>query len=76
MPVKDPYHVSYDDLIESTENRIKWMEANYPKMKLLNTIKEWTATHNIAVEKAKLKLFKKFKREPQMDLFTEHQKAK
>jgi len=69
MPVKNPHSVSYDDLIESTQRRVEWMEANYPRMRQEKTISEWTATHNLAVEKAKLKLFKKFKREPQIDLF-------
>lgn len=69
MPAKNPHNVSYDDLIESTQRRVEWMEANYPKMKLQLQISEWTATHNLAVEKAKLKLLRKFKREPQIDLF-------
>lgn len=76
MPVKNPHIVSYDDLIESTQQRIVWMEANYDRMKMEGKISDWTATHNLAIEKAKLKLFRKFKREPQIDLFKEHEKLK
>ena len=74
MPVKNPYSVSYDDLIESTQQRLKWMEDNYPRMKMEGRIKDWVATHNIEIEKVKLKLFRKFKKEPQADLFNEFKK--
>lgn len=41
-----------------------------------NMINSHAATHNLEVEKVKLKLFKKFKRNPQIDLFNKFEKLK
>lgn len=71
---RSPFQVSYNDLIDSTEERIKWMERNYPRLVLENRIKGYQATHNIEVEKVKLKLFKKFKKDPQIDMFRQFEK--
>jgi|GEM_PF-3833935 len=73
---RSPFSVSYDDLIRSCEARLKWMEENYPGMVTAQKMSSWTAQHNIAVETAKLRLMKRFKRNPQADLFAEHERSK
>jgi len=68
-----PLAVGYDDLIRSTEKSLTWMKTTYPRRILERSISAWEAQHNIAVEEAKLRLFKKFKKDPQIDLFKAHQ---
>lgn len=70
----NPLQVDYKDLIESCERALAYMEANYPGKVLAGTMKSWAAQHAIAVEKAKLKLFRKFKKEPSIDLADQHEK--
>lgn len=69
MIMKDPHHVTYNELITSTEERLSWMKKVYPAEVRMGKRNEWHARHQIAIEKAKLKLFKKFQREPQTNLF-------
>lgn len=73
---KSPFSVSYNDLIASVERILTTMKATYPRKISEGSISSWTAQHNIAVEEAKLRLLKKFKRDPQADLFKEFEKMK
>jgi len=52
------------------------MEKVYPGKVLSKEMNEWTATHNITCQRTTVKLLKKFKREPQLDLFNEFTKMK
>jgi len=74
--LKPPQAISYDDLIDAAEVRLKWMESAYPGKVLSGEMKSYTATHNLECQRATVKLLKKFKREPQLDLFTEFTKMK
>jgi hypothetical protein len=74
--MRDPFVVTYDDFIKSTERTLQWMQARYPGMVLQGKINDRQARHNIEVEKAKLRLFKKFKKDPQLNLLKEFEKKK
>jgi hypothetical protein len=52
------------------------MRAHYPIKVQEGSMSSWTAQHNMAIEEAKLKLFKKFKKDPQANLFKEFEKLK
>jgi len=74
--LKNPLSISYQDLIDQAEARLKWMEGKYPALKESKQISDWTATHNIECQRTLVKLLKKFKREPQMNLFAAFEKMK
>lgn len=52
------------------------MKANYGAKVNQGSMSSWTATHNIAVEEAKLELFMRYKKDPKLDLFSEFEKLK
>lgn len=67
-PYQSPFRVTYDDLITVSENRLKWLStANKGG---------WTVQHEIQVQKKLIALLKKFKKDPQIDLFEEFKKTK
>lgn len=78
MSSKPTYHspsrVDYDDLIEVPERLLASMKKSYPGMVLQNKLSSWTAHHNIAAMEKVLALMKKYKRNPQIDLFQEFAK--
>lgn len=63
-PKSSPFQVTYDDMIEATETRIRSLEKRQ-----LAGYYSWSLTHEIAVQKQILALMKKFKKDPQIDLF-------
>lgn len=67
--MKSPLNVTYNDLIEAAENRLAWMQSEYPKKVEARQMNEWAATHNLEVQKTLVRLLKKAKREKQTDLF-------
>ena len=74
--MKSPLNVTYNDLIEAAENRLAWMESEYPKKVIAGAMNERTARHNIAVQKTLVRLLKKCKREKQGDLFAAFEKMR
>lgn len=67
-PYQSPFQVTYDDLVEAAENRLRVLIA---------TIKPgWKGTHEIEVQKKLVAILKKFKKYPQVDLFEEFKKIK
>jgi hypothetical protein len=67
-PHMSPFHVSYDDLVASAEERLRWL--------MLNRKPGWKYTHDIEVQKKMVALLKKFKKDPQINLFDEFEKLK
>lgn len=67
-PYHSPFQVSYDDLITVAEARLKWLK--YAKNG------GWTVQHEIAVQEKMVQLLKKFRKDPQIDLFEEFKKVK
>lgn len=72
--MKSPFDITYQDLITSTEKQLAWMEKNYPRMISEKRMNDYAARKAIEIEKQKLKLFRKYKRDPQTDLFQEFNK--
>lgn len=66
---KSPYQISYDDLIDCVEARLQWMIKVYPEKVRAGLLKDWKAQHSIACERRILKLLKRHKKDPQLDLF-------
>lgn len=69
--MKSPFHITYQDLIDSTESRLAYLEKVSPRLVAEGRMKDLTARKAIEIEKVKLKLFRKFKKDPQIDLFEE-----
>jgi hypothetical protein len=55
-----------------------WLSSarTYKGKVLAGGMTSWTATHNMEAEKVLLKLLKKCKKDPQIDLFKEFEKLK
>lgn len=66
---RDPRHITYDHLIQFVEAKVTFMQKNNDRLKLEGSLSPWTATHNLECATTLLKLLKKFKKEPQGDLF-------
>lgn len=73
---KNPLHITYNDLIEETESRLKWMQESYPSKIIAGGISSITAQRKMEVQKTLLRLLKKAKREPQLDLFQAFEKVR
>lgn len=71
--IHSPHRVDYDDLIAVPEKLVTWMKRSYPRMIAQQKLSSWTAQHNIAAMEKVLALMKKFKKNPQTDLFKEFQ---
>lgn len=67
-PNRSPFQVTYDDLVETAEARLKWLKHSGKV--------GWHITHEIAVQEKMIQLFKKFKKDPQVNLFDEFEKMK
>lgn len=60
-PYQSPFQVTYDDLVAAAEERLKWLTAQRRS--------GWNGTHELATQEKLVKLLKKFKKDPQGDLF-------
>lgn len=67
-PYHSPFQVTYDDLVAVAEERLKWLSVNRRS--------GWGSQHELAVQEKLVKLLKKFKKDPQIDLFDEFKKLK
>lgn len=67
-PYHSPFRVTYDDLVNYHDERLKWMLAN-PRS-------GWHGQHELEVQKKTVALLKKFKKDPQINLFDEFEKIK
>lgn len=65
-PYQSPFQVTYDDLVAVHEDRLKWLTANKRS--------GWQWRHEVEVIKKTIALFKKFRTDPQIDLFDEFKK--
>ena len=66
---KDPFHITYDDLIEWVKNSRKYMEQTYPRKKIEGRISDYTATKNMEITKRLITMLTKAKKDPQLDLY-------
>lgn len=67
-PYHSPNQVTYDDLIAFSEERLRRLIAQRGS--------GWHYQHEVEVQKKMVMLFKKFKKDPQTDLFKEFEKLK
>lgn len=67
-PYHSPFRVTYDDLVAAAEERLKWL--------LMNKRTGWHGQHDIEVQKKLVILLKKYKKDPQVNLFNEFEKIK
>lgn len=71
MALTKPYHspnqVTYDDLVAAAEERVKFLATR---------VNGWQGRHNLEVAKKNLELMKKFKKDPQVNLFDEFNKQR
>lgn len=74
--MKSPLQISYQDLINSQESRVRWMEKNFPVMKIRGSITANKADHELECGRVMLRLLKKYQRERQGDLFETFEKMK
>lgn len=73
---KNPLIVSFQDLVDQAQAQLRFMEHAFPARVAEGSMSGWTATHKIAVQKQLVKLLRKAKKEPQLDLFNEFEKQK
>lgn len=73
---RDPFHITYNDLVAFIEGKVRYMEKNYPRMKTEGSITTWTANHNIACAKILLSMLRKHKKDPQLNLYDLFEKAR
>lgn len=71
---KSPLDITYNDLIKLQELRLEWMEKEYPKMIIAMKIKRDTANHNLECQRVLVRMLKKHKKNPQLNLNDEFDK--
>lgn len=67
-PYNSPFRVTYDDIVAAAEERLRWL--------LINKKIGWKWTHEVEIQKKMVALLKKFRKDPQTDLFNEFKKVK
>ena len=67
---RSPFHITPDDLIRDSERRLARMVKTYPAKVREGSMSSWSAQHLIAMEEARLSVFKKMKKDPQGNLFS------
>ena len=65
---RNPFHITYTDLIQFAERAVERMEKTYPAMKLHGKISADAATRNMECGKVLLKLLKKYNKNRQLNL--------
>jgi hypothetical protein len=65
---RDPYHITYADLIKTVDDRLSWMKRNYPSMVFIGKKKDTVAKHEIAVYERLAKMLKAHKKNLQLNL--------
>lgn len=68
-PYQSPFKVTYDDLVADAEAHVRFRERFAARG-------GWQAKHSLEVAKKTLELLKKFKKDPQINLFDEFEKIK
>lgn len=66
--MKSPLTIDYDDLIKEEERHLKYIKLKYPALVQEGTMHNWTARHRISVHETLLKMLKKHKKNPQLNL--------
>lgn len=66
--MKSPLTITYNDLITWVSNKLHWMEGNLPTKVLRGEITAYTADRDLACAKQLLKMLKKHKKDPQLNL--------
>jgi Ni2+-binding GTPase involved in maturation of urease and hydrogenase len=65
---RNPFHITYTDLINYVQHNVQRMEKTYPAMKMQGKINANTATHNIECAKTLLRMLKKHDKNRQLNL--------
>jgi hypothetical protein len=65
---KSPLTVEYDDIIHDLERRRAQAELYYPGLVTTGKMSNWTARHRISVLDVTIRIFKKHKKNPQLNL--------
>lgn len=66
--MKSPLDISYNDLIKEAERELQLMDQKYPALVSQGSLSAWTANHRIAAKKALVRLLKRHKKDPQLNL--------
>lgn len=67
--MKNPLHITYNDLLKEQEDRLKYMEKDYPVKVLQGSMTSWSATRKLEMQRRLVKMLKKYVKNPQLDLF-------
>lgn len=65
---KNPFIVTYTDLIAYIEGKVKWMELNHDRMKMEGSISAWKATKNMQCAKKLLMMLMMQEKNRQLSL--------
>lgn len=66
--MKNHLNISYQDLIVDQERQLKFMKETYPGRVLAGSLTAKVSGHRIACAEALLKMLKKHKKDPQLNL--------
>lgn len=66
--MKSPLSVTYDDVIKEEQRRLALMKITYPAKVAAGAMPSWTAQHRIAIAELLVRLLKRHKKDPQMNL--------
>jgi len=67
--MKNPLHITYNDLLKEQEDRLKYMEKDYPVKVLQGSMTSWSATRKLEIQRRLVKMLKKYVKNQQLDLF-------
>lgn len=73
---KNPFIVTYDDLIREAERELSNMLLSYPQRVKNGEMTAWLKSHRIEAKEVLIKMFKKARREKQADLFEVYNQVK
>lgn len=73
---RSPFHITYNDLIEHAEHTLRRLEMNNPRLVLQGNLSSHASQKGIEAQRRIVALLKRYKKDPQMDLFAQHEKLK
>lgn len=66
---RSPNDINYNDLIEQAEYQLNWMRNNNRRLVIEGRMTDHTAQKKIAVQEKIVALLKRYKKDPQANLF-------
>ena len=66
--MKSPFNITYSDLIKEEEQQLANMKARFPSLVRTGQMNDWVAKRKIALQEQLVKMLKKHRKDPQLNL--------